>query len=148
MTGETEAIGGESECFSAGQIPNAPGNLDNIGSKQGLPTREAKLPKTEICRDGDNSDELIGREVVGLLRPAFVALRHAVKAPLVAAIRHRDTQVIDGPSEGIHGYELSISFPAAITKMLAEVERGGISGLNSARGCFHRNRADLHFSGP
>src|SRR5690606_30509339 len=47
------------------------------------------------------ANELVGREMVGTLRPAFVTFGHAVQAALVAPVGDGDAQVVDGASEGI-----------------------------------------------
>jgi len=43
--------------------------------------------------------------VVGATLPALVALRQAIKTTLVAAARHRDAQVVNSTSKGVHVFD-------------------------------------------
>lgn len=100
---EQHAVGGNAEGLHAGQIPDAAGNLDDVLSNKRFAAREPKLAETQAGGFVHHTHDFIRREMVGALGPTLVALRHAIKATLVAPVGDRNAEVVDTTAEGIHG---------------------------------------------
>jgi len=73
----------------------------NAAAQQRLATGQAQMRHAPFDEDGAEPVDLLKAEKVGLGQEAHV-LAHAVGAAKVAAVRHRDAQVIHHPAKRVH----------------------------------------------
>ena len=79
-----------------------PGDLDQVLANTRFAAREPKFTKSQVTGSGDHPNDFVGGEVICFLRPAFIALRHAIEAAFVAAIGYRNPEIVDYASKAVH----------------------------------------------
>ena len=78
------------------------GDLNQILPNTRLAASEPKFSKSKAAGRSSDPNDLVRREVIRFLRPALIALWHAVETALIATVGHRNAQIINHASEAVH----------------------------------------------
>ena len=96
---EQHTVGGHGQVANAWTRRQATHELGKVAAQQRFASREPDLVDTHVQEHVDEALDLLELEDVLARQPHVVLLRHAVAAPEVAAVGHRQPQVAQGALE-------------------------------------------------
>jgi hypothetical protein len=137
--GETDAVGGERDTRGRRVRGHVADDARQARAQQGLAAGEADVGHAEVDGHADDADELVVGEQRVVRQPGQALRGHAVRAPQVAAVGERHTEVRGHPSEPVdetHVVSLGAPSRSCATRRRPRCARaaGASSRLRKARG--------------
>jgi len=117
LGGQEDAVGGDGEIADARLGGDHGHEARKILAQQRLAAREANLVHPEVGEHVHEPGDLLEGQDVAPRQPRVLLLRHAVGAPEVAAVRHRETQVAERTQPRVvdHGRSTQTWSPSRLT---------------------------------
>jgi hypothetical protein len=101
LVGQEHPVGGHREILDSRFRRQEPDQLRQVAADQRLASGQAHAVDSQAGEDVDQKTHLFEVEDVRPGKPDVVLLRHAVLAPQVAPIRHRNPKIPERATEGV-----------------------------------------------
>ena len=98
---QQHAIGGERDVLDAGRIVDVAHQVDHALANQRLAAGQAHAFDAQVRERANHARNLLDTQDIGMAHGLHALFRHAVDATVVATVRQRYTQVIDGAAVSV-----------------------------------------------
>ena len=98
---QQHAVGGERDVLDAGRVVDVAHQVDHALAHQRLAAGQAHAFDAQVREHANHVRDLLDTQDIGMAHGLHALFRHAVDATVVATVRQRYTQVIDGAAVSV-----------------------------------------------